>query len=58
MDLENLANKIFNDDIKTPNSISVSFENLENTRELFEVLILLFTQGMKMLYGKVYIQLS
>ena len=52
MDLENLANKIFNDDVKPPKSITVSFENLENIKELFEVLLLLFTRGMRMLFGR------
>ena len=32
MDLENLANNIFNEDIKPPKSITVSFENLESMK--------------------------
>ena len=53
MDIEKLAKELFLHDIKPPRSININFENLNNTRELFEAFLLLFTEGMKILFGKI-----
>ena len=51
MDVLELAEKIFSEPPKKKNSIVISFENIGDTKTLFEALIYLFTQGMKILYG-------
>jgi hypothetical protein len=51
MDIQDLINKVFDDEIKEPNSIGVSFEGMDNTSELFETFLTIFTEGMKMHYG-------
>jgi len=51
MDIEKLIDKLFNTAIQKPNSIQVSFEGMDNTRELFETFITIFTEGMKIHYG-------
>ncbi len=51
MEISNLAQKIFSDEIKPPKSIQIEFENIENIKELFESLISIFTEGMIILYG-------
>ena len=51
MDIEDLIDKVFRNDIKEPNSIGVSFEGMDNTKELFETFLTIFTEGMKIHFG-------
>lgn len=51
MDIDELAKKVFSEPPKETNSIQIGFDNLKNVRELFEALLMLFTEGMKILYG-------
>jgi len=52
MEINELVNKIFNEGIKPEKSIQVSFDGIENSKELFEILITVFTEGMKIHFGK------
>lgn len=52
MDINELIDTLFNNEIKPIKSIQVSFEGMENTKELFETLITIFTEGMKIHFGK------
>ena len=47
MDTTELINILFCNDVKPLKSIQVSFEGIETTRELFETLLTIFTEGMK-----------
>ena len=49
-DLDNLANLIFVNEIKPMNSIQIISE-FDLTIDLFEALLMLFTKGMKLMYG-------
>lgn len=51
MDIYDLVNKIFKSDPQPQKSIIVQFDNIGNTCDLFESLLLLFTEGMKIKYG-------
>jgi len=51
MDINDLIDNLFYTPPKPLNSIKVSFEGMENTRELFETLLTIFTHGMKIHYG-------
>ena len=50
MDIYNLAKVIFNKKPEQNNSILVQFENIKKMDELFETLIIFFTEGMKIHY--------
>lgn len=51
MDIDNLIKELFYNDIKKPKSIEILFEGMNNTKELFETLLTIFTEGMKIHYG-------
>ena len=51
MDINDLIDNLFNTEPKPPNSIKISFEGMENIRELFETLLTIFTHGMKIHYA-------
>ena len=51
MDINDLIDNLFYTNPKPPNSIKLSFEGIENTIELFETLLTIFTHGMKIHYG-------
>ena len=51
MDITELAKNVFNNPPGGDNSINVEFECIEKTKDLFEIFIELFTEGMKILYG-------
>lgn len=52
MDINDLIENLFHNEIKEPKSIEVCFEGMNNTQELFETLLTIFTEGMKIHYGK------
>ena len=52
MDINDLIEDLFHNEIKEPKSIEVCFEGMNNTQELFETLLTIFTEGMKIHYGK------
>ena len=52
MDIEHLIDTLFNNEIKPVNSIGVSFEGMDNTREMFETFLTIFTEGMKIHFGQ------
>tara|TARA_B110001469_G_scaffold127841_1_gene151064 strand:- start:9970 stop:10401 length:432 start_codon:yes stop_codon:yes gene_type:complete len=52
--LEELVDTLFNNPPKDPKSFSISFVNkdsITDLKEVFENLLILFTEGMKILYG-------
>ena len=54
MDILEITRTIFSKPPKDPNSIQLDFSNMEHdlsSKELFETLLMMFTEGMKMLYG-------
>ena len=51
MDIKQLANQVFTKPIQVENSINIEFECIENTPTLFEALLELFTEGMKIKHG-------
>lgn len=51
MDIKQLANQIFTKPIQGENSINIEFECIQNTATLFEALLELFTEGMKIKHG-------
>ena len=51
MDILEFADKIFKEDPTPIRSIVISFDNVNDTKTLFEALITLFTEGMKILFG-------
>ena len=51
MDVLELVNRIFRQPVQPVKSIQVSFDGMENTRELFETLLTIFTEGMKIHFG-------
>jgi len=53
VDIIELAKLIFNENCKLPNSIQLSlYENDCNIRDIFKLLLIIFTEGMKIKYGK------
>lgn len=52
MNISNLSKNIFLNDLKPIKSIQIEFENIKNTKELFQSLLSIFTEGMILLYGK------
>ena len=52
MEIKQLADNVFRNPLKGENSISLEFECIENTKDLFEIFLELFTEGMKILFGK------
>ena len=50
MDIYNLAKVIFNKKPEQNHSIMVQFENIKKIDELFETLLIFFTEGMKIHY--------
>lgn len=52
MDIIDLSKKIFLEPPKSQNSINIQFENINKTTELFETFLQLFTEGMKIKFGK------
>ena len=53
MTTEEIANKIFCDDIKPPKSIQLIYPDA-NVKEIFEQLMVIFTIGMKIYHGDDY----
>jgi hypothetical protein len=51
MNISNLAKNIFLDDIKPLKSIQIEFEDMNNSKELFQSLVSIFTEGMILLFG-------
>ena len=51
MDIKHLADQIFTKPLKGENSINIEFECIEDTVTLYEALLELFTEGMKIKYG-------
>ena len=47
MDIMDLVERVFKDEVKPANSIQVNFEGMDNTINLFETFITIFTEGMK-----------
>lgn len=50
MDPITFANNVFSSDIKTPHSIQLESEDMD-TGDLFEFLLIVFTNGLKIYYG-------
>ena len=51
VDLKELASIIFNKEIKEKSYYSVQFDSIENLNDLYENLLMFFTEGMKILFG-------
>lgn len=54
MDIVDIARSIFSEPPKESNSIQLDFSDTDGdltSKELFEILLMMFTEGMKMLYG-------
>ena len=54
MDISELVYNIFRKPVQPAKSIQVCFDGMENTRELFETLLTIFTEGMKILFSNEY----
>lgn len=52
VDLYQLSQIIFNDDIKPKGFYSLQFEHADNLHDLYKSLLIFFTEGMKILFGK------
>jgi len=52
MDVNDLIKNLFTKDIQKPQSIKVSFDGITNLNELFETLLTIFTEGMKIHFGE------
>ena len=50
IDFDNFIDKIFTNEIKDPKTYNLSV-NISNLKEIFEMLLMVFTKGMKILYG-------
>ena len=46
-----IANTVFNKDPKPPGSISLAISEEMSIKEIFEMLLMIFTEGMKILFG-------
>jgi hypothetical protein len=46
-----IARTIFNKELKPPGSISLAIEEEMSIKEIFEMLLMIFTEGMKILFG-------
>lgn len=46
-----IANKIFGNSLKKPGEISLNIDEDMDLKEVFEMLLMIFTEGMKILYG-------
>ena len=51
MDIKQLADQIFTKPIQGENAINIEFECIQDTPTLFEALLELFTEGMKIKHG-------
>lgn len=51
MSLENTIHAIFRDTPKPPNSIELSFDGIENAKDLFECLLTFLVSGLRIKYG-------
>jgi hypothetical protein len=56
-DLNELCNNLFNNEVQDENVIDIEF-GLNNYKELFEELIMIFTEGMKILFGDIKKQVN
>lgn len=52
VDLYELAQIVFNDTIKPKGYYAVQFDQDDNLQDLYKSLLMFFTEGMKILYGK------
>lgn len=52
IDLQKLTDYIFDNNCKEPGSIQLTVEDDKNIRDVFEMLLILFTEGMKKKFGK------
>lgn len=52
VDLYELAQIIFKEDIKAPGYYSIQFDQSDKLENLYQSLLMIFTEGMKILYGK------
>ncbi len=49
---EKIAKNIFTKDVKPPGSVAFSVDEDMDIKEIFEMLLMIFTEGMKILYGE------
>ncbi len=48
---ENIARKIFTKEVKPPGTVAFTVDESMSMKEIFEMLLMIFTEGMKILYG-------
>ena len=51
IDLYKLSEDIFNNNCKSRGSIQLTVEDDKNIKDIFEMLLIMFTEGMKIKYG-------
>ena len=49
---DKIAKNIFTKDVKPPGSVSFSVDEDMDVKEIFEMLLMIFTEGMKILYAE------
>jgi hypothetical protein len=48
---EKIAKNIFSNPVKAPNSVALTVDEEMSLKEVFEMLLMIFTEGMKILFG-------